>query len=78
VIVSEGRVREIAFSDLDAASASAIQTRLADFLPWAQHEYADRLTRIRPDAQFDYQGRRAADWLALLREWLVGDRGPER
>ncbi len=78
LIVSQGRIREMSFSDLDSSSTRALRMRLDDFVPWAQHEYADRLHRIRPDGQFDYQGRRAADWLALLREWLVGDRGRER
>ncbi len=68
-VVRSGRIASLSFTQPVAESFTAVERRMADFLPWAQHEYPDRLRRIRPDGSFDYQARRAADWLSLLREW---------
>jgi len=58
----------------DPVSEAAVQGAMEAFVPWARHEYRQRLERILPGDEFDYQERRAADWLSLLGEWQNGER----
>lgn len=67
-------IERISFGTLTEADREALERGLEGFLPWAQHEFPQRLGRIRPGGEFDYQARYAADLLDLLREW----RRPER
>jgi hypothetical protein len=67
-------IAEISFGPLSEGRRQMLERRLEDFLPWARHEYPERLRRIRPGGRFDYHPRRAADWLILLREWRSGRR----
>lgn len=71
-----GLVTAMRFGTLQAESDRSLRQALEDFLPWAQHDYPQRLGRIRPNGRFSFQARHAADWLNLLREWRVGDRAP--
>ncbi len=65
---------ELRVGPLTPDSREQLELALANFLAWAQHEYPQRLDRIRPHGLLDYQARRAADWLALIREWQTGER----
>jgi hypothetical protein len=47
---------------------------LAGIEAWAQHEFPERLARIRSNGRFVPEPRRAADWIALVREWTLGKR----
>jgi hypothetical protein len=73
-VLRSGSIEHISLGTLTESSREALDRGLEEFLPWAQHEFPERLGRIRPDGEFDYQARRAADLLSLLREW----RRPER
>lgn len=73
-ILEDGSIEHISLGTLTEASRAELDRGLDEFLPWAQHEFPERLGRIRPDGEFDYQARRAADLLSLLQEW----RRPER
>jgi hypothetical protein len=72
VLDSEG-IQTVVFGSLEKVSRERLESALGDFLPWAQHDYPERVGRIRPDG-FDYQARRARDWLSLLNEWRRGVR----
>jgi hypothetical protein len=72
-LIQDGRIVSLELAALDAESTSSLEAAMRDFVPWAHHEYPDRLQRIRP-AGFEYSARRAADWLSLLREWRTGVR----
>jgi hypothetical protein len=73
-VVRDGLIAEVSLGPLTPRSRAALERAYADFLPWAQHEYPERLGRVRPEGQFDYQPRRAADLLSLLRVWRRGVR----
>ena len=73
-VVRDGLIAEISLGELTSSSREALERAHADFLPWAQHEYPERLGRVRPDGRFDYEPRRAADLLSLLRVWRRGIR----
>ncbi|HEX9692821.1 MAG TPA: nuclear transport factor 2 family protein [Gemmatimonadales bacterium] len=68
-VVRAGRVSEIVLGGLDVASETRLRAALDDFLPWALHEFPERLARTRPDGLFDPDPRRGADWLSLIRIW---------
>lgn len=73
-VVRDGRIASIRLAPLEPAAREALDRGLADFIPWAEHEYPDRLRRIRPAGEFVFGAAPAADWLALLREWRRGER----
>jgi hypothetical protein len=73
-LVRDSRITEIRFAALEPESRVMLDRALADFLPWAEHEYPDRLHRVRPQGRFAFGARPAADWLLLLREWRSGER----
>lgn len=73
-VFREGLIERISLGAVTESSREALDRALKDFLPWAQHEFPQRLARIRPEGEFDYQARYAADLLSLLQEW----RRPER
>jgi hypothetical protein len=73
-VVRDGLIAEISLGALTPSSRENLERAYEDFLPWAQHEYPERLARVRPEGQFDYQPRRAADLLSLLRVWRRGVR----
>jgi hypothetical protein len=64
-----GRIAEFALGLTVPARREVLERQLGRFLPWTQHESPERLSRVFPDGRFDYEPRRAADWLNLLREW---------
>lgn len=68
-VLDAGSIDRIFLGTLTEASREALDRGLENFLPWAQHEFPERLARIRPDGEFAYQARRAADLLSLLQEW---------
>ncbi len=73
-VVRDGLIAEISLGELTPSSRESLERAYEDFLPWARHEYPERLGRVRPEGQFDYQPRRAADLLSLLRVWRRGVR----
>ncbi len=73
-VTQGGRVVHVIVSARVPASEAAVQEAMEAFVPWARHEYRHRLERILPGEEFDYQERRAADWLSLLAEWRSGER----
>jgi len=73
-VVEDGRVVYILLTPRVPASEAALKEAMEAFVPWARHEYRQRLDRILPGDEFDYQERRAADWLSLLEEWQNGER----
>jgi hypothetical protein len=73
-VFRDGLIERISLGAITQAGREALDRGLDDFLPWAQHEFPQRLARVRPDGEFDHQARYAADLLSLLQEW----RRPER
>ena len=74
LVVHDGLIHAIDLAPLDDASRRAYDEAMSAFIPWARHEYRDRLDRIYPDQAFEYDARRAADLLELLEEWRTGVR----
>jgi hypothetical protein len=69
LVFRRGRIAEFSFGTTLPARREVLERQLGRFLPWTQHESPERLSRVFPGGRFDYEPRRAADWLNLLREW---------
>lgn len=73
-VVRARRIASVRVTPLAPGAREILERALADFLPWAEHEYPDRLHRIRPGGDLAFGASEAADWLLLLREWRRGER----
>jgi hypothetical protein len=69
VLVTDGMIREIRLGAPPGTSPDEVPPALDDFLAWVQHEYPERLQRVRPEGRFAANERNAAEWLSLIRAW---------
>lgn len=66
-----GGVQEIHISSPLVTPSGDPVGKEAEFVAWASREYPQRLSRIRSPQGFHYSAAGAADWIALLREWVT-------